>query len=198
MMAEGFGSNRQTIKRILKLDLLKKCYEKISVHGSKEDQKPAKKICCQWIKKNIGRSKVEQLMFTNEKIFTSNGFLNPKNDVAWANGRSHANERDGLHLMKKYPLSIMITLGVTCSGFTRRCFFHKGERQNGQTYDDRLLPFYKREGDRQFGYKNWGFQHGRASSHTNKRAQQWCKKNFRSFIQKETWPPNSPELNPMD
>ena len=112
-MAKDFGSNRQTIKRILNLDLLKKCYEKISVHGLKEDQKPARKICCQWTRKNIDRSKVERLMFTNEKIFISNGFLNPKNDIVWANDRSHANERDGLHLMKKYPFSIMIALGVT-------------------------------------------------------------------------------------
>ena len=133
-MAKDFGSNRQTIKRILNLDLLKKCYEKISVHDLKEDQKPAKKICCQWIRKNIDRSRVERLMFTNEKIFTSNGFLNLKNDVAWTNDRSHANERDGLHLMKKYPISIMIALSVTWSGFTRACLFQKGERLSGQTY----------------------------------------------------------------
>ena len=94
-------------------------------------------------------------MFTNEKIFTSNGFWNPKNDVAWTNDGSHANERDGLHLMKKYPISIMIALGVTCSGFTRPCFLQKGERLTGQIYYDRLLPFYKRKGDCLFGHKNW-------------------------------------------
>ena len=147
-MAKDFGSNRQTIKRILNFDLLKKCYKKISVHSLKEDEKAARKICCQWIRKNIHRSKVERFMFTNEKIFTSNDFLNPKDDVAWANDRSHANERDGFYLMKKYPISIMIVLSVTCSGFTRPCFFQKGERLNGQTYYDRLLPFYKRESGR--------------------------------------------------
>ena len=49
-----------------------------------------------------------------------------------------------------------------------------------------------------FGHKNRAFQHGWATYHTNNRAQQWCKNNFRSFVSKETWPPNSPELNPMD
>ena len=80
-MAKDFGSNRQTIKQILNRDLLTKYYERIRVHGLKEDQKSARKICCQWIRKNIDRSKVERLMFTNEKIFTSNGVLNPRNDV---------------------------------------------------------------------------------------------------------------------
>ena len=77
-MAKDFGSNRQTIKRILNLDLNIKCYRKISVQGLKEDQKAAGKSWCQWIRKNIDRSKVERLMFTDEKIFTRNGFLNPK------------------------------------------------------------------------------------------------------------------------
>ena len=43
-----------------------------------------------------------------------------------------------------------------------------------------------------------GFQQDGAPSHTDNRAQQWCKNNFRFFIPKEKWPPNSPELNPMD
>ena len=116
-------------------------------------------------------------MFTDEKIFTRNGFLNPKNDVVWADDRSDANERGGLHLMEKYPISIMIASDVTWCGFTRPYFFQKGERLNGQAYCDRLLPFYKEEDDRLFGHKNWGFQQDGATSHTDNRAQQWCKNN---------------------
>ena len=71
--------------------------------------------------------------------------------------RSDANERGGLHLMKKYPISIMNALGATWSGFTRSYFFQKGERLNIQAYCDRLLPFYKEEGDRLSGRKNRGF-----------------------------------------
>ena len=43
-MAKDFGSNRQTIKRILNLDLNIKCYRKISVQGLKEDQKQLEKV----------------------------------------------------------------------------------------------------------------------------------------------------------
>ena len=131
MIAKDFGSNRQTIKRILNLDLNKTCYRKISVQGLKEDQKAARKSWCQWIRKNIHRSKVERLMLTDEKIFTRNGFLNPKNDVVWADDRSDANEGGGLHLMEKYPISIMIALDITWCGFTLPYFFQKGERLNG-------------------------------------------------------------------
>ena len=78
MIAKDFGSNRQTIKRILNLDLNKTCYRKISVQGLKEDQKAARKSWCQWTRKNIDRSKAERLMFTDEKIFTRNGFFESK------------------------------------------------------------------------------------------------------------------------
>ena len=28
--------------------------------------------------------------------------------------------------------------------------------------------------------------------------QKWCQENFPSFIDKDYWPPNSPDLNPLD
>ena len=34
--------------------------------------------------------------------------------------------------------------------------------------------------------------------HIHHRTQQWCEKNFPSFINKDQWPPSSPDLNPLD
>ena len=42
------------------------------------------------------------MMFTDEKIFTKNGYFNRKNDVVWADDRSDATEHDGLYSKKKY------------------------------------------------------------------------------------------------
>ncbi|CAF1221231.1 unnamed protein product [Didymodactylos carnosus] len=194
-MVKDFQTSYPTIKRILNIDLNKKCYRKTTVQHLKDDQKPIRKTCCQWIRKNINRNKLERMMFTDEKIFTKNGYLNPKNDVIWADDRSDANERGGLHSIQKYPVCVMVAVGVTWYGLTRPYFC---ERLNGQTYRDQLLPFYKEEGDRLFGHKNWSFQQGEASSHKDNKAQKWCKNNFKFFIPKEKWPPNSPELNPLD
>ena len=46
--------------------------------------------------------------------------------------------------------------------------------------------------------KNWTFQQDRATSHTAKISQNFCKENFRNFWSKDMWPPCSPNLNPMD
>ena len=37
-----------------------------------------------------------------------------------------------------------------------------------------------------------------ATAHTASLAQDWLSRNFPEFIRKEEWPPNSPDLNPLD
>src|SRR5271167_868342 len=60
------------------------------------------------------------------------------------------------------------------------------------------MAFYKEEGDRLYGNSNWSFQQDGASSHTSNEAQEMCENTFFFFLNKERWPPNSPELNPLD
>ncbi|CAF4904323.1 unnamed protein product, partial [Rotaria socialis] len=37
-----------------------------------------------------------------------------------------------------------------------------------------------------------------AKPHSHHLTQQWCRDNFPSFIGKDRWPPNSPDLSPLD
>ena len=122
-MAKDFKSSVQTINRMLNIDLKKKCYRKNTVQKLEEDQKHIRKTCCQRIRKNINYDKLKIMMFTDEKIFTKNGYFNPKNDVLWADDRSDAIEPDRLYSKEKYPISIMIALGATCYELTRPYFF---------------------------------------------------------------------------
>ena len=62
-------------------------------------------------------------MFTDEKIFTKNGYFNRKNDVVWIDDRSDATERAGLDSKEKSSVSIMIVLGATWYGLTRSDVF---------------------------------------------------------------------------
>jgi hypothetical protein len=61
-----------------------------------------------------------------------------------------------------------------------------------------ILPFAKREGKKLFGYRKWLFQQDGASSHKSNKAQNWCLKNLPEFLDKHHWPPNSPDLSPLD
>ena len=37
-----------------------------------------------------------------------------------------------------------------------------------------------------------------APAHAAKATQAWCKKNLPNFIEKTCWPPNSPDINPVE
>ena len=42
------------------------------------------------------------------------------------------------------------------------------------------------------------FQHDAAPAHSAKLTQAWLSANCRDFINKDSWPPNSPDMNPLD
>ena len=94
-IAKDFNSSQQTIRRVLRYDLAKKCYKKTKVQKLKPDHKSKRKSCCTWMRKNINIQDFQRFMFIDEKIFTNNGYLNPKNDVVWADSRSAANKEFG-------------------------------------------------------------------------------------------------------
>ena len=92
---------------------------------------------------------------TDQKIFTKNGYFNPKDDVVWADDRSDATERDGLYSKENYPVSIIVALGATWYGLTSPYFSQQGQHLNAQTYHDKLFPLYQREDNELFVHKNW-------------------------------------------
>lgn len=61
-----------------------------------------------------------------------------------------------------------------------------------------MLPFAKREGERLFGTNKWVFQQDGASCHNSKTSQEWCENHLFKFLDRDHWPANSPDLNPLD
>ncbi|CAF5208792.1 unnamed protein product [Rotaria magnacalcarata] len=61
----------------------------------------------------------------------------------------------------------------------------------------KVLPVALKYGNQVFG-SDWVFQQDGAKPHSHHLTQQWCRDNFPSFIGKNRWPPNSPDLNPVD
>ena len=45
---------------------------------------------------------------------------------------------------------------------------------------------------------DWTFQQDGAKAHIHEKSQKCCAKNFIALIGKDHWPPNSPDLNPLD
>ena len=64
-------------------------------------------------------------------------------------------------------------------------------------YIKEVLPVALKYGNAMFG-DDWTFQQDGVKAHIHEKSQEWCAKNFPSFIDKDPWPPNSPDLNPLD
>ena len=98
----------------------------------------------------------------------------------------------------KHPVSVMSICIVSSEGdvFTR--FFAPKEKLNAEVYsrvlEDKILPWMN---DTATG-KNYVFQQDSAPAHTAKQTIKLLKRSNVRFWEKDFWPSNSPDLNPLD
>ncbi|CAM2718409.1 unnamed protein product [Rotaria socialis] len=116
-------------------------------------------------------------------MFDIDGMYNSQNDRIWAINRQEADKVGGRKQKRKFSDKIMVWLGVCSKGI-----FPVGNY---------VLPVALKYGNEMFG-NDWIFQQNNATPHTNILTQQWCQEHFPTFIDKDHWPPNSPDLNPLD
>ena len=66
-----------------------------------------------------------------------------------------------------------------------------------ERYMHEVLPVALKFGNGMFG-NNWTFEQDRRRPHIHQKTQDWCRTHLLSFIDKDHWLPNSPDLNPLD
>ena len=90
----------------------------------------------------------------------------------------------------------MIWLSVCSKGVSPIVIFDEGTIDHVRYIREVLLVTLKYGNDILGTY--WTFQQDGAMPHVYHPTQQWCKDNFPSFIDKDHWPPKSPDLNLLD
>ena len=90
----------------------------------------------------------------------------------------------------------MMWLGAYSKGISLLVIFEEGTIDHARHIKE-MLPVALKYGNRVFD-NDWTFQQDGATPHIHQLTQQWCQDHFPSFIDKDRWPPNSPELNPLD
>jgi hypothetical protein len=99
-------------------------------------------------------------------------------------------------MRQKFPQKVMVWLGVCSKGVAPLVIFDQ-ETVDRAVYIQKVLPIALKYGNETFG-EHWTFQQDGAKPHIHHLTQKWCRDNFPSFIDKDHWPPNSPDLNPLD
>ena len=95
----------------------------------------------------------------------------------------------------------MACLGARYYGVGAAYFAPQGARMKAESYVSIMDDVYKVDCQEIFGVAgvdDYVFQQDGASVHTANVAQQYCVENFPSFIPKQDWPPNSPDLTVLD
>jgi hypothetical protein len=90
----------------------------------------------------------------------------------------------------------MVWLGVCSKGVSPLVIFENGTADHDR-YIKEVLRVALKYGNGILG-NDWTFQQDGVKPHIHTKTQEWCPKKFSFFIYKDHWPPNSPDLNPLD
>ena len=131
-----------------------------------------------------------------EKIFDINVLHNAQSVRIWTINREEADMKGYAKKKQKFPQKVMVWLGVCSKGITPLVTLDKGT-VNHKIYIEKILHVALKYGNHVF-VNNWIFQQDGATAHTHHLSQKCCIDNFPAVIEKDHWPSNRTNLNPLD
>src|SRR5688572_8182068 len=97
-----------------------------------------------------------------------------------------------------FSKSLMDSVGISKLGRTDLIFVDPGAKINGQYYRDVMLAQHLLPQMRHIAGDMFSFQQDSAPAHRARETIEYLSRNAPYFIGPEMWPPNSPDLNPLD
>lgn len=199
-MAKELNISLTSVRRIVKEDLKMKSRARLKVPLLTTKQKKARMDRAKALLNNIKHAAPGRVMlFTDEKIFTVDASLNRRNDRWIGNEPENYSDEVRYRNTTKHPSSVMVFGLVASDGRKMPPVFVKaGVKINTEAYIEilstKVLPWLKAN----YPQQNYVFQQDGAPAHTSNRTQEWLNRNMAEFWSKEMWPPQSPDLNPLD
>lgn len=135
----------------------------------------------------------ESTMITDEKDFVLIPDKVSKNDTMWLRSDEDRPKRE----VVKFPTKFKVWGGITIHGGVL-CFYEG--TMNAEKYKGILTRHVFPAGDKLFGSKDWCLQQDGAKAHIAKATLKELNKRGEPFtyIPPEDWPPNSPDLSPIE
>jgi hypothetical protein len=200
-IARELAISQRSVRRIIHEDLQLKCLKK----------RRAQELTAKNCEMRLNRSRqllrkypshaVDFIFFTDEKMFTVAPPVNLQNDRVYAPVLSKKRDVAANRLLRTrstFSKSVMVSVAVSKLGCSELIFVEPGTKVNGQYYrefllSDQLLPAIRRiAGD------VYTFQQDSAPAHRARETIALLQRETPDFISPELWPPNSPDLNPVD
>lgn len=200
-IAREIGISRTSVRRIIDKDLNLKCFKRKRAQELSEANKITRLVRVKQLLKKYPEHLVEFIWFTDEKLFTVASPTNFQNDRLYAPRATTKKMLPAARLLRTrshFSKSVMVSVGVSALGCTQLVFIEPGVKVNGAYYRDDLLAQHLLPAIREISGDFFIFQQDSAPAHRAKETVQFLSNATPDFITPLLWPPNSPDLNPVD
>ena len=198
-IARETNISKSSVHRIIHKDLQLVCFKKKRA----QELTAANKITClvraKQLLKKYPASVVSFIWFTDEKLFAVAPSINLQNDRLYAPFGTRKLSADRLlHTRSNFSKSVMVSVGVSALGCTKLIFIEPGVKINGNYYRDELLTKHLLPAIKELSGDYFTFQQDSAPAHRARETVELLSRETPDFITPLLWPPNSPDLNPVD
>lgn len=189
----------RSMRRILKDDLHLIPYKKRLRHGLSEPQRIARVQKAKALLNRHDSESVKNIIFSDEKLFTTEVKLNPQNDRIYALRIEDIPDYKRTVQTFQNKNSVMVWAAIGWNGKIPLKFVDKGVKINKEYYlNEILISTLSPNVASIYPNGQWTFQQDSAPAHKAKVVQAWLRSNCPDFISTEDWPASSPDLNPLD
>ena len=154
--------------------------------------------CCKTLLARRCLQTVDKVWFSDEKMFTMQPPINTQNDRLYAAATKKSSIPSERLIKGRKHFSVMVSVAVSKTGKTEVHFIDKETKVDGRYYRETLLQNCLLPDIRQLCGAEFVFQQDGAPSHRAKLTVEFLQQNVPNFIEPSVWPPNSPDINPVD
>lgn len=197
-IAGHLGICHKSVANIAKQDLGLKCFRRVPAQVLTSSIKHKRLSRCRRLLHRLPVNKLKKVFFTDEKVFYLNPPVSSQYGRVWGAGRKRDLPVERLVRQRaKFSVQCMVSAGVCYSGKGHLHFVPEKAKVNTECYMTQLLPGLLQDCNELLG-EDFTFQQDGAPAHSAQRTQEFLQLNCPDFINKSDWPPNSPDLNPLD
>lgn len=198
-MARELGISNERVQNIVKNKLKLRPYKIARAHFLNEPMKAKRLTKAQRMLRLVGGGRLERILFTDEKIFTVEPIHNRQNHRQLLRKGQQKSVTAKLAHRSHFPLSVMVWAGICATGKTPLVFIPRNVKINAVEYQQRVLRGVVEPWSMEhFGQNGFTLQQDWAPAHSARSTLALCGQLFPGFWDKDVWPPNSPDLNPLD
>ena len=200
-IAREVGMSRTSVHRVITSDLKLKCLKRERAQELTEANRSARLERSRQLLKKYPPHAVEFIWFSDEKLFTVAAPSNPQNDRLYVQSSLKKREVSASRLLRTRPTfskSVMVSVAVSSMGCSQIHFLEPGVKINGEYYRNVVLKEMLLPDIRSVSGDCFVFQQDGAPAHRARDTVELLRMETPDFITPELWPPNSPDLNPVD